>query len=127
MIASIIAKGISIFTALTLIAAGLILLMPSTGAQAHEPQDCQRVCGAGAEADQVSGAYLATDVPAETGMGVAAKIFVVILVILGTAAFALIMAHCGPRTEHTGGSCPEPKMTPAPHGLIGIRCSHPAK
>ena len=125
MIASIIAKGISIFTALALIAAGLILLTPATSAQAHEPQDCQRVCDAGA--DQVPGAYLATDVPAETGMGVAAKIFVVILVILGTAAFALVMAHCGPKTEHTGGSCPEPKMTPAPHGLIGIRCSHPAR
>ena len=125
MIASIIAKGISIFTALALIAAGLILLMPSADAQAHETPNCQRVCGASPE--QPAGAYLATDVPGETGMGVAAKIFVVILVILGTAAFALVMAHCGPRTEHTGGSCPEPKMTPAPHGLIGIRCSHPAK
>ena len=36
MIASIIAKGISILTAFTLIAAGPILLMPSTDAQAHE-------------------------------------------------------------------------------------------
>lgn len=127
MIASIIAKGISIFTALTLIAAGLILLMPSTGAQAHEPDNCQRVCGAGPGADQVPGAYLATDVPAETGIGIAAKIFVVILIILGTASFALIMAHFGPRTEHTNGSCPDPKMVPGPHGLVGFQCSHPAK
>ena len=119
MIASIFAKGISVITALTIIAAGLILLMPSADAQAHEPPNCQRICDAGA--------YLATDVPAETGNHTAMKIFVVIMAILGTAAFALIMAHCGPRTEHTGGSCPEPKMVPGPHSLIGIRCSHPAK
>ena len=48
MIASIFAKGISIFTALTIIAAGLILLMPSADAQAHEPPNCQRICDAGA-------------------------------------------------------------------------------
>ena len=125
MIASIIAKGISVFTALTLIAAGLILLMPSADAQAHEPQDCPRVCGAGAE--QPAGAYLATDVPAETGNGAAMKIFVVIMVILGAAAFALVTAHYGPRTEHTNGSCPDPKMVPGPGGMVGFQCTHPAK
>ena len=123
MIASIIAKGISIFTALTLIAAGLILLMPSTGAQAHEVEDCPHVTGA----EQGYGPYLATDVPAETGNGAAMKIFVVIMVILGTAAFALVMANYGPKTEHTNGSCPEPRMVPGPGGMVGFQCTHPAK
>ena len=127
MIASIIAKGIGVFTALTLIAAGLILLMPSTSAQAHEAEDCPRVCGAGANAEQGYGHYLATDVPTETGNGAAMKIFVVIMVILGAAAFALVTAKYGPRTEHTNGSCPDPKMVPGPGGMVGFQCTHPAK
>ena len=99
--------------------------MPSADAQAHEPQDCPRICGAGTE--QPTGTYLATNVPTETGNGAAMKIFVVIMVILGTAAFALVMANYGPTTEHTNGSCPDPKMVPRPGGMVGFQCTHPAK